>query len=144
MRGPRAVSAADAATTQGAAAMLTAPRLQAMLGTANAPAAKVFYQDVLGFKLKAEDTFSLTFNVGEQVLRLNKVPAVAPSAYAVLALHVDDIAANVRAIVAKGVIMERFAFLPPDADGIWSAPDGTKVAWFRDADANLLSLVQEP
>lgn len=123
--------------------MLTAPRLQAMLGTANAAAAKVFYQDVLGFTLNSEDTFSLSFAVGEGVLRVNKVPAVTPSAYAVLALHVADIAANVRAIAAKGVIMERFAFLPPDADGIWTAPDATKVAWFRDPDGNLLSLVQE-
>jgi len=25
---------------------------------------------------------------------------------------------------------------------VWSAPDGTKVAWFHDPDLNLLSVVQ--
>jgi hypothetical protein len=26
--------------------------------------------------------------------------------------------------------------------GIWTTPDGTKIAWFKDPDGNLLSLTQ--
>ena len=29
-----------------------------------------------------------------------------------------------------------------DEKGVWAAPDGTKVAWFRDPDGNLLSVSQ--
>jgi predicted enzyme related to lactoylglutathione lyase len=29
-----------------------------------------------------------------------------------------------------------------DADGVWTTPDGAKVAWFTDPDGNTLSLTQ--
>jgi len=29
-----------------------------------------------------------------------------------------------------------------DELGIWTAPDGTKVAWFKDPDGNMLSVTQ--
>ncbi len=123
--------------------MLTNPRVQAMAGTAKPEAAKTFYRDVLGLKLTSEDIFALVFEGGGgQTLRLNRVPAVAPSAYAVLGFTVDDIAASILGITAKGAAMERFAFLQQDAVGVWKAPDGAKVAWFRDPDGNLLSLLQ--
>ena len=122
--------------------MLVEPQIKAMVGTAQAAAAKVFYQDVLGLTLQSEDMFAIVFEGGGQTLRINKVPAVVPSAYAVLAFQVGDIVASVRNIAAKGVVMERFPMLLADADGIWSAPDGTRVTWFRDPDGNMLSLVQ--
>ena len=123
--------------------MLEKPRLHAMIATANAARAKAFYADVLGLDFASEDAFALIWRVGGEELRMNKVPAVTPPAYAILGFKVDDMVKNVRALAAKGLQMERFPFLPPDADGIWTAPDGTKVAWFRDPDGNLLSLVQD-
>jgi predicted enzyme related to lactoylglutathione lyase len=32
--------------------------------------------------------------------------------------------------------------LPQDELGIWTTPDGTKVAWFKDPDGNTLSLTE--
>ena len=49
---------------------------------------------------------------------------------------------SVDGLAAKGVMFARFGFFVQDARGIWSAPDGTKVAWFHDPDLNLLSVVQ--
>jgi hypothetical protein len=43
---------------------------------------------------------------------------------------------------AKGVVFARYPFLVQDSKGVWTAPDGTKVAWFHDPDLNLLSVVQ--
>jgi len=117
-------------------------KIQPMVGTAKAEAAKVFYADVLGMRLVEDDTFALIFDLNGQRLRVNRVPAVIPSAYAILGFPVGDIVTTVRAITAKGAIMERYGFFQQDADGIWTAPDGTKVAWFRDVDGNLLSVVQ--
>ncbi len=37
---------------------------------------------------------------------------------------------------------ERYAFLEQDNVGIWLAPGGAKVAWFKDPDGNLLSVAQ--
>jgi hypothetical protein len=43
---------------------------------------------------------------------------------------------------AKGVNFEHFGFAEQDVQGIWSAPGGAKVAWFKDPDGNVLSLTQ--
>jgi hypothetical protein len=38
------------------------------------------------------------------------------------------------------VLFEKYSFLIQDENCIWTAPGGTKVAWFKDPDGNLLSL----
>ena len=43
---------------------------------------------------------------------------------------------------ASGIAFERYAFLEQDDLGIWTTPDGSRVAWFKDPDGNLLSLSQ--
>ena len=45
-------------------------------------------------------------------------------------------------LAARGVIFERFAAFPQDQQGVLTTPDGAQVAWFRDPDGNLLSIVQ--
>ena len=75
-------------------------------------------------------------------MRVSRVPAVVPQNYAVLAFAVENIDKAVDALSAKGVIFQRYGFFVQDAKGIWTAPDGTKVAWFNDPDLNLLSVVQ--
>ena len=42
----------------------------------------------------------------------------------------------------RGVRFERYAFMTQDDAGIWTTPDGSRVAWFNDPDGNLLSLTQ--
>ena len=43
---------------------------------------------------------------------------------------------------ARGVVFEQFnlPFLVQDALGIWTAPNGDRVAWFKDPDGNTLSV----
>ena len=48
--------------------------------------------------------------------------------------------ANISALAKRGVEFERYNFMKQDEDGIWSAPGGAKVAWFRDPEGNILSL----
>jgi len=45
-------------------------------------------------------------------------------------------------LTAKGVRFERFDRLPQDELGIWTTPDGSRVAWFKDPDGNTLLLTQ--
>lgn len=120
--------------------------IEAILATAQPDRAKSFYQDVLGLKLVREDGFALIFAGKIGFLRLAKLPAVLPSPNAVLALQVADIAGAISHLVSRGVRMETYGFLQPpqDGTGVWHGPDGTKVAWFRDPDMNLLSVTQLP
>ncbi len=122
--------------------MLASAAVTPLIGTMKPDAAKAFYQDILGLKFIADDTFALIFEGKNARVRVSKVPTVAPAQYAVLAFTVDDIEKVVDGLTAKGVMFARYPFFVQDAKGIWSAPDGTKVAWFHDPDLNLLSVVQ--
>jgi catechol 2,3-dioxygenase-like lactoylglutathione lyase family enzyme len=122
--------------------MLASATITALVGTMKPDAAKAFYQDVLGLRFVTDDTYAMIFEGKNARVRVSRVPAVVPAQYAVLAFTVDDIEAAVDGLTARGVLFARFGFFVQDAKGIWTAPDGTKVAWFHDPDLNLLSVVQ--
>jgi catechol 2,3-dioxygenase-like lactoylglutathione lyase family enzyme len=122
--------------------MLASATVTSLIGTTKPPVAKAFYGDVLGLKFVSEDQFATVFEGKNMRIRVSATPSVVPAPYAVLAFSVDDMEKAVDGLKAKGVTFARFPFLVQDAKGVWSAPDGTKVAWFHDPDLNLLSLVQ--
>lgn len=122
--------------------MLGSATITALVGTVKPEISKAFYQDALGLKFVADDGFAAVFEGKNARVRVSRVPGVTPAAYAVLAFSVDDIEKAVDGLTAKGVVFARFGFFVQDARGVWTAPDGTKVAWFHDPDLNLLSLVQ--
>lgn len=122
--------------------MLGSATVTALVGTMKPEAAKAFYGDALGLKFVADDGYALVFEGRNARVRVSRVPAIAPAQYAVLAFEVDDIEKTVDGLAAKGVLFARFGFFVQDARGVWTAPDGTKVAWFHDPDLNLLSVVQ--
>jgi catechol 2,3-dioxygenase-like lactoylglutathione lyase family enzyme len=111
--------------------------------TANRPRAVAFYRDVMGFALLAEDTFAATFDMGGLTVRLSDVDGHSPTPHPVLGWTVPDIRASVATLAARGITFTIYDGYGQDAQGIWTAPDGaTHVAWFPDADGNLLSLTQ--
>jgi catechol 2,3-dioxygenase-like lactoylglutathione lyase family enzyme len=122
--------------------MLGSSTITSLIGTTKPAIAKAFYGDVLGLKFVSEDQFATIFEGKNMRIRMSGTPTVVPAPYAVLAFDVANLAEAVDALTAKGVTFARFPFLVQDAKGMWSAPDGTKVAWFHDPDLNLLSLVQ--
>jgi catechol 2,3-dioxygenase-like lactoylglutathione lyase family enzyme len=119
--------------------------LSRMVGfvTTTAPdRAKAFYADVLGFTFLGDDGFALSFDGHGTRLRVAKAQAFTPSPATVLGWEVDDIVAAVKELGARGVRFEQFnlPFLAQDTLGIWTAPNGDQVAWFKDPDGNTLSV----
>ncbi|MEZ2347669.1 VOC family protein [Terriglobus sp. RCC_193] len=104
--------------------------------------AKAFYADVLGLTFVADDGFALVFRSGANMIRLAKMPQVTPAQFTILGWETNSIVDDVQSLTAKGLEFARFSFLEQDALGIWTAPDGDKVAWFKDPDGNTLSLSQ--
>ncbi|MBI4266366.1 MAG: VOC family protein [Acidobacteria bacterium] len=139
-----ALPALAAAEPRQGGTVLTTAEIIAFVGTANAERANVFYRDTLGLRLVSEEPQALVFDAGGRMLRVSIVPQVPPARYTVLGWKVDDIAAAADGLATKGVRFERFAGFVQDARGVWTAPDGTRVAWFRDPDGNMLSLTQFP
>ena len=67
------------------------------------------------------------------------VESLAEAPYTVLGWRVHDIAETIAELQAAGVRFNRYDGMDQDADGVWVAPGGTRVAWFSDPDGNTLS-----
>lgn len=122
--------------------MLTDQKIMAFVATADAPKARSFYQELLGLKLVSDDDYALVFDAAGTMLRVQKAQTVTPAPYTALGWQVEQITRTVRELVARGVQFERFGFLEQDELGIWTAPSGARIAWFKDPDGNVLSLTQ--
>ena len=104
--------------------------------------ARAFYAGTLGLTLTSQDDFGLMFDAGGTPLRVARVDDFSPAGYTVVGWLVPDIGAAVAALARHGVTMERFEFMSQDEHGVWIAPGGARVAWFKDPDGNTLSLTQ--
>lgn len=123
---------------------MTNSKLIAFIATQNPAGALKFYRDALGLALVGDDPFAIVFDVNGTMLRVQKVKKVEPVQYTALGWDVSDIYARINELTARGVRFERFPGLPQDEQGVWAAPSGAKIAWFKDPDGNILSLTQFP
>ena len=82
--------------------------------------------------------------VHRTVLRATFAGNFEPQKFTILGWRVDDIDAKVSELTAAGVVFNRYPGMN-DAHplGVWTAPGGTKVAWFTDPFGNVLSLQQD-
>jgi predicted enzyme related to lactoylglutathione lyase len=107
-------------------------------------AARAFFGDVLGLRLTSADDFGLMFDAGGTALRVPLVEQLTPAPYTIFGWMVDDIDATVDGLTQRGVEMTRYGldFMQQDARGIWAAPGGARIAWFKDPAGNTLSVTQ--
>jgi catechol 2,3-dioxygenase-like lactoylglutathione lyase family enzyme len=121
--------------------MLTDERLVAFLVTTDAERARAFYEGKLGLTLVMDDEHLIFFDSGPARIGLQKSDKpVAPSFGTAAGWNVRDLRASVRDLMARGVVFERYEGMQQDDLNIWSPVAGEGVAWFKDPDANLLSL----
>lgn len=123
--------------------MLADKKLKAFVPTVKPNEAKSFYQDVLGLKLLSEDNFALEFDANGTLLRITTVQDLTPQPFTVLGWNVDNIVTIIEQLNDKNVFCERYGFFEQDDFGIWTSPNGSKVAWFKDPDGNVLSLTEQ-
>jgi catechol 2,3-dioxygenase-like lactoylglutathione lyase family enzyme len=116
--------------------------LVAFIATTDLARARDFYQDTLGLRLVADTPFACVFDAHGTVLRVTPVGEVASFPYTVLGWSVTDVRALVAQLRSKGVQTERYQGMEQDELGVWAAPGGDLVAWFKDPDGNTLSLTE--
>jgi len=122
--------------------MLSSEKLVALVSTTNADHARAFYRDKLGLRLVSEDGFALVFESNGAPLRVALAKEIKPAQYTVLGWDVKDLRATVLDLKKAGVTCEIFGFFKQDDLGIWTAPNGDQVAWFKDPDGNTLGISQ--
>jgi catechol 2,3-dioxygenase-like lactoylglutathione lyase family enzyme len=122
--------------------MLGKATITAFVATAKPARSKQFYQETLGLRVVSDDQFAIAFDCAGVQLRIQKVDKLQPHAFTALGWRVPNIRATVEGLSKRGVSFERYAYLEQDEFGVWLAPSGASVAWFKDPDGNLLSLTQ--
>jgi catechol 2,3-dioxygenase-like lactoylglutathione lyase family enzyme len=122
--------------------VLSAGKLIGFVPTKDSKRSREFYEGKLGFKFVSDDQFALVMQAGESMIRIAKGADFKPAQYTVMGWEVPDIDAMVKWLTERGVAFEKYPFVQDQEQGIWTTPNGDKVAWFKDPDGNVLSLSQ--
>ena len=120
--------------------MLESLNLIAFLSTTRPAESKEFYGEKLGLLFMGEDANFLIFDSNGIVLRIQKVKSFTPATTTALGWEVSDLIHEVDDLIHAGIPMLRRDGLQQDQNGVWTSPDGTMVAWFKDPDGNILTL----
>ena len=125
--------------------MLGSADLIAFVPTRDPARAREFYESTLGLEFISADAFALVFNAHGTKLRVadvSQVKGFRPAPFTIVGWQVTSVSDSVGDLEKKGVRFERYPGMDQDARGIWQSPSGAKVAWFKDADGNILSITQ--
>jgi catechol 2,3-dioxygenase-like lactoylglutathione lyase family enzyme len=122
--------------------MLGSTNIIAFVPIKDSQKSRAFYEGILGLRFVKDDGFALVLDANGIMVRAAKMKDFTPAQFTVLGWQVSDIENVVRELTKKGVHFEIFGFFKQDELGIWTAPTGDKVAWFKDPDGNTLSVSQ--
>jgi len=103
-----------------------------------------FYEDVLGAQVVTEDPGGIIYRSGDSYFSLYPTEFAGTAQHTLGAFMVGDVEAAVADLRGKGVSFEEYD-LPglKTVNGI-AELGGSKGAWFKDPEGNILSVVQPP
>ncbi len=122
--------------------MLASGKMVGFVPTKDYDKARAFYEDKLEFEFVSLDQYALVMSVGGHRIRFAKVPNFTPLQGTILGWEVKNIETVVIWLRDRGVPSEKYPFVQDRELGIWTTPNGDKVAWFKDPDGNVLSVSQ--
>jgi catechol 2,3-dioxygenase-like lactoylglutathione lyase family enzyme len=120
--------------------VLAGADLVAFLATTDQDRAEAFFSGTLGLELAERGPVQLVYRVGPTTLRVVSVSSFAPQSFTVAGWRVPDVDATASVLISAGVELLRYDSFEQDDLGIWTAPSGARVAWFKDPDGNVLSV----
>lgn len=122
--------------------MLTQGKIIGFVLTKDYDQARAFYEGKLGLQFVSLDQYALVMKAGAHMIRISKVPNFTPLQGTVLGWEVEKVEAIAAWLRDRGVTLEKYPFVQDRELGIWTTPNGDKVAWFKDPDGNILSVSQ--
>jgi predicted enzyme related to lactoylglutathione lyase len=122
--------------------MLKIKRIGAAMPAQDVKRARQFYEQKLGLKPSEEQPDgSAMYMVGETGFLVFPSMGKASGDHTQMAIDVDDVEEAVRELRSRGVKLEEYDY--PDfktSDGLATLPDGSKGAWFKDTEGNLIAV----
>jgi predicted enzyme related to lactoylglutathione lyase len=122
--------------------MLSAQKIVGFVPSTDFKRSKTFYEQALGLEFVYQDEFAVVFKSGGNMIRISGSRDYMPAPHTILGWEVDDIESIANRLKESGVTFEKYSFLKQNDIGIWDAPGGARVAWFKDPDGNVLSISQ--
>src|SRR5258708_24670319 len=121
--------------------MLGNQEIMAFIRTHDYDKARAFYEGVLGLQFVSNDGHAMVLEANGTTIRVAKVQKDwTPEQFTILGWKVTEIEKMAAALAERGVVFVRFGFFEQDPLGIWTAPSGDKVAWFKHPDVDTLSI----
>ena len=114
-----------------------------MVAVSNIDRARSFYEDTLGLKTKNEMAGELlTMESGDTLINVYRSEFAGTNKATALTFGVDDVESEVRDLKNKGIFFEHYDMPGLELRGDVHVGEGMKMAWFKDPDGNILSIVE--
>lgn len=114
----------------------------ATVAVKNLDAAAKFYEQTLGLtRAGSEDGEAIVFESGDTSINVYKSNFAGTNKATALTWTVDDVDDVVRTLKGKGVKFEHYDLPDTKREGDVHVSGDIKVAWFKDPDGNILSVV---
>jgi catechol 2,3-dioxygenase-like lactoylglutathione lyase family enzyme len=107
-------------------------------------AARKFYEEKLGLKpLPSQEKDVLSYKAGSSTLLVYQSRYAGTNQATAVTWDVGDVDGTVRALKGKGVAFEHYDLPGTTREGDVHVAGKTRVAWFKDPDGNIHSLVTQ-
>ena len=124
--------------------MLADKQAVATIAVKDAKVARKFYEGTLGLKqIDAEGDEVVVYESGDSRLNVYRSQFAGTNKATAVTWTVDDVDGEVKALKSKGVSFEHYDMPGLKLQGDVHVADGDemKVAWFKDPDGNIFSIV---
>jgi len=114
----------------------------ATLAVRDLNAAAKFYGEMLGLsRASTEDNEAIVFESGDTTINVYRSTFAGTNKATALTWAVDDVEEIVRTLKAKGVTFEHYDLPQTKREGDVHIAGDHKIAWFKDPDGNILSVM---
>jgi len=123
--------------------MLTNAPIVPYIPVADVARARRFYEGTLGLKPKEEYAGGVIYECGNgSWVFMYPSPGAGTSKASTAFWAVDDVAAEVAALKARGVVFEEYDMPGIKTVNSIATAGGAKTAWFKDSEGNILAVSQ--
>lgn len=125
--------------------MLTQSRVHTTIPASDLERAKRFYEDKLGFTPIRHLPAGVMYRAADDTrFVVYPSPNAGKAPQTVMGFATDDVAGEVRALKAGGVVFEEYDYPTLKTVDSIATRDGVSSAWFKDSEGNILGIVQFP
>jgi predicted enzyme related to lactoylglutathione lyase len=124
--------------------MLQSAPIYSYIPAKDVPRARKFYEDKVGLKPRQEMDGGVLYQFGKgTACFLYQTPNAGTSKASQAFWQVDDIEREVTELKKRGVQFEDYDMPDMEKENSIFSGGGTRVAWFKDSEGNILALVQD-